>query len=153
MDPRLEEARFGFQEELALKNSLYSIAETVLKYAIHWSGASAGVFLYAAPGASQFEKVVELGINKDEMGDASYFERNGNHPIALAIRVQKDLEIKVDEAVSLVAFPLSDSGMTSAGYFISFLPARNIDQDTKNILFWLAHQAEVALFNKDSEGV
>jgi hypothetical protein len=149
----LEEARFRFQEELALKNSLYSIAETVLGYALKWSGASAGIFLYAAPGSSQFEKVASIGVSNEEKSNASYCGRNGDHPFAEAVRTQKCIEIASPNEVSLMAYPLIDSGMTSAGFFLTFSPARHMDQATRDVLFWLTHQTETALFNKDGEGV
>ena len=145
--------RIRFQEELALKNSLHSIGPFVLEHAVKLSGASSGVFLYAAPGAAHFEKVATIGLSKDEDASWSRCNRGSGFPLPEAIRSQKLIEIADGNKITLMAFPLNDSDITTAGFSISFLPGRPLDTETKDFLFSLVRLAESALFNKDGEGI
>jgi hypothetical protein len=153
MENRLDLLRFRFQEELALRNSLYSIAELVLKFALDSSGANSAVFLYAAPGNTIYEKVASIGLGPKDEKDWSHCRRDSDTPLSECIRLQKYLEVKKETGIALMAFPLIDSDIAGAGFSISFSPNKNLDEEAKRFLFWLASLAERAIFNQDGEGV
>jgi hypothetical protein len=70
-----------------------------------------------------------------------------------SIRSQKIIEVGDKDQMTLIAFPLNDSDISSAGFSISFSPGQKITAENKDFLVWLARKAEIALFNKDGEGV
>ena len=153
MEPSLDQLRFRFQEDLALKNSLYSIGEIVLEYAMKVSGANAGVFLYSAPGIDHFEKVATIGLSTSEAESWTHCVRDSKLALPECIRTQNYAEVTEGNGLALMAFPLRDSDMAGAGFSISFSPQKKVPSETKDFLFWLAELAEHAIFNKDGEGV
>jgi hypothetical protein len=149
----LDPIKFLFVEELALKNSFYSIGVTVLEYATKLTSAHAGVFLYSPPGVVNFEKIATVGLSKQDDENWSRCSRNSDLPLPNSIRSQKIIEVGDKDQMTLIAFPLNDSDISSAGFSISFSPGQKITAENKDFLVWLARKAEIALFNKDGEGV
>ena len=153
MESHFDLLRFKFQEELALKNSLYSIGELILTYALNSSGASSAVFLYAAPGNPYYEKVGSIGLSPEIENEWSRCSRESLLPLSECIRSQKYIEVTKEGGVALMAFPLNDTDITGAGFSVFFSPEKNLIQEERSFLFWLASLAERAIFNKDGEGV
>jgi hypothetical protein len=153
MTENMSQLRFRFQEELALKDSLYPVANFSLNYAVKAVKAQVGVFLYDAPGTPFLEKVASVGLSSKDETEWSSCEKISPLPLARAIRTQKYLEIESDGKTSLMAFPLRDLELACAGFSISFEPSQVLDAETREFLFWLSKLTEQAIFRSDGEGV